>query len=216
MTAGSAAVEFAVVLPVALLVYIGAAEVADGVMASRRATSVAATLVNLVSLQGTTTQAASTPTPGNAVSASTLSTLLTSAATLMASEPTNTLSMTVSAIDITNNPNGYCCQAYVRWSYTQNGILRPCVVTLTALPSNSDYAAGQIPVPLLPYGTQLPSSLAYIIADVSYTYQPIFNISMLNFVPTMQRTVYIFPRSTGQVTTSALPAGGTQHGLVCY
>ncbi len=214
--AGTAAVEFAIVLPVVLFLYIGVAEVGDGVMASRRTSNVAGTLVNLVSLQGTTTQPISTPTPANYLSATTLSSLLTSAATLMAPEPTTTLTMTISAVDVTNTAQGTCCSALVRWSYTQGGTLRPCVVQLTALPSSSDYAPTQIPAALLPYGTQLPSPLSVLITDVAYTYQPLFSQNLLKFAPTMQRTEYMLPRSPGQVTTGVLPASGSQYGQVCY
>ena len=213
---GSAAVEFAIIAPVAILLYIGVAEVGDGVMASRKATSVAATLVNLLSLQGTTTQQTSTPTPGNAISATTLSSLLTSAAALMAPEPTNTLTMTVSAVDITNTAQGICCSALTRWSYTQGGMLRPCLTQLTALPSSSDYSATQIPAGLLPTGSPLPSPISVLISDVSYTYQPLFGPGLLKFSPVMQRTVYMFPRATGQVATGALPLTGSQSGQVCY
>lgn len=212
----TAAVEFAIVVPVALLLYAGAAEVSDGVLASRRVTTVTKTLVDLLSLQGTTTQATSTPTPGNAVSAATLSTLLTSATALMAPEPTTTLTITVSAIDVTNTAQGNCCSALVRWSYTQSGALRPCNVQITTLPSNSDYSPSQIPSGLLPYGTQLPTPIAILVADVGYTYQPVLSKSLLKFAPTMQRTVYMFPRSVGQVTTGALPSTGTQSGVVCH
>ena len=52
----TAAVEFAIMLPVAMMLYVGAAEVTDGVMASRRVSTVTKTLVDLLSLQGTTTQ----------------------------------------------------------------------------------------------------------------------------------------------------------------
>ena len=212
----TAAVEFAIVLPVALLLYAGAAEVSDGVIASRRVTTLTKSLVDLLSLQGTTTQASSTPTPGNAVSATTLSTLLTSATTLLAPEPTTSLTMTISAIDVTNTAQGTCCSALVRWSYTQGGTLRPCTVQITALPSTSDYAAGQIPAGLLPTGTALPSPLYILVADVSYTYQPLLSKSLLKFAPAMQRTEYMLPRSTGQVSTAALPSTGSQYGTICH
>ena len=214
--AGTAAVEFALVLPVALLLYIGAGEVSDGVLASRRLTTVGSTLVNLTSLQGTTTQSTSTPTPGNALSATTLSTLLASAATLMAPASTTSLTMTISAVDVTNTSQGTCCSALVRWSYTQGGTLRPCLVQLSALPSSSDYSPKQIPAGLLPYGTALPAPLAVIIADVGYTYQPILSQNLYAFAPVMQRTTYMLPRTNGQVVTGTLPASGTQYGQVCY
>ena len=211
-----AAVEFAIIIPVALLLYVGAAEVTDGVMASRRVTAVTKTLSDLVSLQGTTTQKTSTPTPGNAVSATTLSTLLTSATTILAPYPTSPLTMTISAIDVTNTSAGTCCSALVRWSYTQGGTLRPCVVQITALPSTSDYSPSQIPSGLLPSGTALPSPYYIVVADVGYTYQPVMSKNIISFSPAMQRTQYMFPRATGQVVTGALPSSGSQHGQVCY
>ena len=211
-----AAVEFAFVMPVALLLYAGAAEVTDGVMASRRVTAVTKTLSDLVSLQGTTTQQTSTPTPGNAVSATTLSTLLASATTILAPFPTSPLTMTISAIDVTNTSAGTCCSALVRWSYTQGGTLRPCIVQITALPSTSDYSPSQIPSGLLPVGTWLPSPLYIIVADVGYSYQPVLSKNLLKFAPVMQRTQYMFPRSTGQVVTGTLPSSGSQYGTICY
>lgn len=215
-TSAAAAVEFAMILPVALLLYVGAAEVTDGVMASRRVTLVTKTLSDLVSTQGTTTQTTSTPTPGNALSATTLSTLLTSASTLLAPYPTSPLTMTISAIDVTNTVAGTCCSALVRWSYTQGGTLRPCVVQITALPTTSDYSSTQIPSGLLPSGTPLPAPFYIVVADVSYTYQPVISKNIFSFSPTVQRTRYTFPRSTGQVVTGALPISGSQRGQICY
>ena len=214
--AGTAAVEFAIVLPVALLVYAGEAEIGDGVLGSPRVTDVTRPLVDLVSLQGTTTQSTSVPTPANAMTAVTLSSLLASAATLMAPEPTTTLTMTVSAVDVTNTAQGICCSALVRWSYTQGGTLRPCAMQLTALPANSDYSSTQIPAGLLPYGLPLPAPLSIVVSDVSYTYQPILSQNIVSFAPTMQRTSYMLPRATGQVAVDTLPSTGAQHGVVCY
>lgn len=154
------------------------------------------------------------PKPGNAMTA-TLSSLLTSAATLLAPEPT-TLTMTVSAIDITNTTQGTCCSALVRWSFTQGGTLRPCATQMTALPSTSDDAPAQIPTDLLPTGTALPAPLSIIVSDVGYTYQPILSQDIVKFAPTMQRTDYMLPRATGQVAVGTLPASGIQHGQVCY
>jgi Flp pilus assembly protein TadG len=214
--AGATAVEFAIVLPVAILIYAGAAEVADAVMTSRKVTTVTKTLVDLTSQQGTTTQTTSTPTPANAMSAASLSALLTSAATLIAPQPASPLTMTISAIDVTNTSNGTCCSALVRWSYTQGGTLRPCTQQLTALSAASDYSASQIPAALLPTGTPMPAPLSIIIADVSYVYQPIMSLNILSFAAPMQRTEYMLPRSTGQVATGALPVSGSQYGKVCY
>ena len=77
-------------------------------------------------------------------------------------------------------------------------------------------SATQIPAALLPYGTQLPAPIAVLIADVTYSYQPIFSQSLLKFSPVMQQTEYMLPRATGQVATGALPSSGSQYGALCY
>ena len=214
--AAVAAVEFAVIVPVALLLYVGAAEVADGVMTSRKVSNVTRTLVDLASQQPTSSQSSSTPTPPSAVSAATLSALLSSSQTLLSPEPLGSLKMTLTAIDVRNTVLGICCNATVRWSFTQNGTLRPCNVAITAYMPGSPQTSSQIPGQLLPAGTALPQPLSYLLSEVSYTYQPIMSTNILNFVPAMQRTEYMMPRTIGQVVTGPLPASGTQYGQVCY
>lgn len=212
---GAAAVEFAIVAPIALVLYIGAAEVSDGIMASRSLSGLTRTIVDIVSQQSTSAQATSTPTPANAITATTLSNLLTGATSLMYPRPTSSLTMTLSAVDVTNTSSGTCCKALVRWSFTQGGTLRPCVTQLTG-GTGSNLSPTQLPAGLLPTGTTLAQPIAYLIADTSYTYQPVFGGSLLHFAPTMVRTEYMMPRSTGQVITGSLPASGAQYGKVCY
>ena len=99
----AAAIEFAFVLPVAITIYIGAAEVSDGVMTSCKVSTLTRTLVDLLSHQPTSPQATSPPAtfPGQR---STLSTLLTSSATLLFPKPTTSLAMTISAVDVADPP----------------------------------------------------------------------------------------------------------------
>ncbi len=211
-----AAVEFAVVLPFAILLYFGAAEVADGVVVSRKISMVTRTLVDLTSQQPAWSQDLSYPTPQTPLTASTLSTIMTGSATLLYPKASTSLTMTLSAVDIANTITGVCCSATVRWSYTQGGTLRPCGVLLTP---GDNGATGQVrtfPTDLMPIGTPLPSTLHFLVADVGYTYQPIATSGYLNFAPTMARVEYMMPRSIGQVITGALPLTGAQHGLVCY
>lgn len=211
----AAAVEFAIVAPIALLLYIGAAEVSDGIMASRGLSNLTRTIVDILSQQSTSAQPTSLPTPVNAVSSTTLSNLLTGATSLMYPRPTTTLAMTLTAVDVTNTAMGTCCLALVRWSYTQGGTLRPCATQLTGA-TGSNLTVTQLPSGLLPTGTPLAQPISYLIADTSYTYQPVFGGSLLPFAPVMNRTEYMMPRSSGQVITGSLPASGTQHGKVCY
>ena len=213
---GNAAVEFAFILPLMIVLYIAVVVLADGVMTSRNLSNLTRTLVDMVSKQATSGQASSTPTPSTAVPSTTLDGILAASQTLIYPQPTGPLQMTISAVDVTNTVQGTCCNVLVRWSYTQGGTLRPCGVQLTGA-AGSSLAPTELPVSLLPYGTTLSQPLSYLVADTSYTYQPIgaadiapsFNVPMSRFEITL-------PRSSGQVITQALPAAGANHGQVCY
>lgn len=210
-----ASIEFAFVFPVALLVYVGAAEVADGVMTSRKVSGVTHTLADLLSKQQTSTQATSTPTPPNALPAATLATLLASAATLLQPKPTDQLQMTLTAIDVRNTSLGVCCKATVRWSYTRNGALRPCGQTITGT-TKPNVGPTELPAQLLPIGTPLLQPVSILVSETSYQYRPLFSAKILPFSPTMQRAEYMMPRTTGQVVTGPLPGSGAENGQVCY
>ena len=218
----SVAVEFAIVLPVALGLYIGAAEVTQGVMTSRKVNQLTRTLVDLLSQQGTTPVAAwpqntsSSPPPGNAVTAAQLSTLMNAAQTLLSPQPTTTLKMTLTAVDVAaNQQSGVCCVATVRWSYTQGGTLRPCG-TLSAGPDGQTNSPTTMSTSLLPSGSVLVAPMAILIADVNYTYQPVVQTSLVPFAPSFSRIEYMYPRAPGQVIAGPLPASGTQYGKGCY
>lgn len=212
----SAAVEFAIILPVALVLYFGAAEVADAVMTSRKVNTITRTVLDLLSRQPTSFQKTSIPAPPNAITAATLSSIFTAATSLISPEPATPLTMTLSAVDITNDQHNVCCKVKVRWSYTQNGTLRPCKGQLTGASPSAPPSPTTISDSLLPSGTQLPSPIAILITDIGYTYQPVIASPYLRVMPTMARTEYIMPRTTGQVVATALPSTGSQTGMVCY
>ena len=184
-------------------------------MTSRKVTTVTRTLVDLVSQQTTSSQATSTPTPAAALTASKLSTIVTSAATLLSPKSTTTLTMTLTAIDVRNTVLGVCCDAKVRWSYTQDGTLRPCGTPITGT-NNTTVTTTQLPSQMLPVGTPLPQPISVLVSEVSYTYQPIMGLNLLPFHPVMQRSEYMLPRTVGQVITGPLPGSGAQYGQVCY
>ncbi len=210
-----AAVEFAIVFPVALLLYIGAAVVSDAVMTGRQLSLATRTLVDLASRQPTSSQATSTPAPSNALSSTTLSAMMNGVQSLMYPKPTGTLKMTISAIDVTNNAQNLCCSVLVRWSYTQSGVLRPCNTQLTGTTSTRPTLT-QIPAGLLPVGTYLAQPLSYLVADTSYVYQSAFVGPMLSFAPAMSRSHYMMPRMIGQVVAGPISPNGNQSGHVCY
>ena len=189
----SAAVEFAIVLPVALALYFGAAEVAQGVMTSRKINLLTRTVTDLLSQQPTSQQTTSTPTPANALTAAQLSTIMTASQILLSPQPTTTLSMTLSAIDVTANSSGLCCVAKVRWSYTQGGTLRPCNVTLTAGADGTTNSPTTISTSVLPTGSILVAPISILITDVNYTFQPVVQTSLLPFAPSFSRIAYMYP-----------------------
>ena len=215
---GIAATEFALLLPVLILLYAGSGELAQAAMTGRRLEDLSRTLVDLVAQQPTAGQTLSTPAPANATLQADLQSILTAASALMSPSSLTTLTMTVSAVDITNNALGVCCVFKVRWSYTQSGTLRPCNVYLTPVPATQPPSPATVSQAMMPplVGVPLQSPVPILIADVSYQISGVFSSSWLSF-PVMQRTSYMLPRTTGQVIVAApLQAGSNQSGAICY
>jgi hypothetical protein len=211
----TAAIEFALVLPLALVLYVGAAEVEDAVVTSRKVSEVTHTLVDLLSRQPTSFQATSTPVPSQAVSQATLSSMFAAAQTLLYPEPTASLQMTLSAVDVVNDPSdGNCCIATVRWSFAQGGTPRPCGTLIEAVVQNPQ--PDQFFRSAIPDVPTLQQPIGYLIADVSYVYQPVLGQSLFAWAPAMTRMLYMMPRSTRQVIAGPLTTNGTQTGQVCY
>jgi Flp pilus assembly protein TadG len=101
-----AAVEFAVLLPFMLLLYIGGVEIAEGVSADRKTTLTARTVADLTSRVTTIDDPAMTG-------------ILNAAAAVLAPFNVNNLTMTVSQVYIDNNGH-----PTVRWSDSLNGTPR--------------------------------------------------------------------------------------------
>jgi Flp pilus assembly protein TadG len=219
---GIAAVEFAIVVPVILILYVGAADVTRAVQMGRRLDLLSRTLSDLVSQQSTTTP----------VTASTVGLIFGAATAVMAPFPTSSVTLTVSAVDIKAKSDGTCCQALVRWSFTQNGTLRACTTPLTQVGNGAPASATTIPSSIILANSTggfnyLAGSTSYlIIADITGTYTPFFtslppplgNPSTW-FQAGMRRTTYMVPRSPTGPIKLATPITGTgpgQSGVVCF
>ena len=100
---GVSAVEFAMLLPLMLTLYLGAVEVSQGIAADRKLTITARTVADLVS-QVTT------------IDNSGMNNSLDAASAVMAPYPTTNLKVTVSSVVIDNQGN-----ATIAWSDTKNG-----------------------------------------------------------------------------------------------
>jgi Flp pilus assembly protein TadG len=104
---GVSAVEFALIAPMMIGLYLGCAEVSDGVGADRKVSLISATLANL-SAQVTT------------ISASDMTNIFDASTAIISPYNASKLKMTVSCIVIDANQI-----AKVKWSVTRNGTTQP-------------------------------------------------------------------------------------------
>ena len=217
---GVAAVEFALLLPLMLLMYIGASDVTRGVMASRDVDILSRTISDLVAQQSTTSD----------LTPSTISTFFNTGAAIMVPFNTSSLTMTVSAVTIgVVSGSSTCCQAVVYWSYTQGGTARTCTSqgnanALTQVADGTPPSPTTIPASIVNanvsagYGYSASKSSYLIVADVTYKYTPFFSQAVSWFAPAIKKTTYMVPRATsGQITLSAPLSPGTgQSGCTSY
>ena len=114
---GVSAIEFAMLLPLMLALYLGVVEISQGIAAQRKVTMTARTMADLVS------QASN-------VANTYMNNSLSAATAVMAPFPDSKLKVTVTSIWI--DANG---KATVSWSDTKNGTARGKGSTVTLLPA---------------------------------------------------------------------------------
>ncbi|MBE7247719.1 MAG: pilus assembly protein [Actinomycetospora chiangmaiensis] len=192
---GMAATEFALMLPLLLLMYVGTVGVTSAVSASRATVVLARTLTDLVSQQAANV----------ALTDSTTSNIFNASTAVMAPFSIASLKMTLSNVEFVANPAAVTSgglDAKTRWSVSlSNGPLRPCRV-LTPVANGSTPSATTMPQGIYAAGF-------VIVADVSYTYTPSFGYFTWTFANdgtttsplsfTMARTTYMRPRQTDNV-----------------
>jgi Flp pilus assembly protein TadG len=127
-TRGVSAVEFALIAPLMVSLYLGCVEISDGVSAQRKVTLIASTIANLGAQSATLT----TTDVSNILDASTA---------IIYPYSSSTLKMTISCIAIDANKN-----ATVKWSVTRNGTALSGSVTMpSALQvANSQFVYAQV------------------------------------------------------------------------
>jgi Flp pilus assembly protein TadG len=103
---GVSAVEFAFVAPLLIALYLGCAEIADGVAADRKVSLVAGALANL-------------PAQVTTISSTEMTNILDASSAIIAPYNASKLTMTVSCLKIDGN-----AVAKVQWSTTRNGTAR--------------------------------------------------------------------------------------------
>lgn len=195
---GTAAIEFALILPFMITLYLGIVELSKGYMASQRMTLVARTLADLVAQQ----QQLQTGGTTN-ITDSIMSNIFGASAAIMVPYTTTNLTMTVSQVLLTNKADGTCCQAKTDWTITNNGgQSRPCQI-LT--PAN----AAPVSTGTIPTGFTAPPSTTgpIVVADVTYQYSPGFSFQIwhwkLSKTFNMAQTQYMRPRGSNSLVYAA-------------
>lgn len=189
---GVAAVEFALILPLMLLLYLGSTQIVQALMSSRKLSIVARSLSDLVAQQPS----------GSDLTDAQLNDIFAAATSIMSPFSTTSLKMTVSSVEFAPKTllgipiGGY--DAKPRWTVTRNGSpARPCS-TLTPVSDATGSSRTTMP-------TGLYASGSIIVADVSYTYSPAFGGQLLAWSSsqssvTMARTLYMRPRAQSMIT----------------
>ena len=183
---GIAAVEFALILPIMLLMYFGSAELTKGILVNRQVTLATHSMVDLLAQQNaniTDTQITNIFLAGQKVMGSNAS----------------GLAVTLSSIKFVLHAGSLTIfDAKTMWSVTQSSNpLRPCTV-LT--PDNS--------TTLTPDVTKVPAGFytgpgTILVADVIYTYPSPFNLTLPFYTspPTLlfTRAYFNTPRNTSSI-----------------
>ena len=199
------AVEFALVVPVMLLLLLMGFDVGRFVLATQRVETVAYTMSQMLAETPTSTSA---QTPGDGVvTSSDILSIYNSAYfifpdVLKQANATNTpwynlLVANMASIKFTPSPVG-CTNncSYVPkvvWTYG-SGAIRTCGSTISAA---ADTAA--VTPTTLPTDVFGPNSL--VVVDVSYTFQPTFAANYLPSIP-IERSAYLTPRNVKLVESS--------------
>lgn len=204
---GMAAIEFAMILPLLLLLFVYTVEIARGLDERRKVDRVASTICDVISQQST-----AKPLPDTTVAA-----LLGAAPAMTEPYPSDRLTVTVSVINLALRSDGTCCDARVRWSYTQGGVLRPCGGNLDQVSDTASPAPGNILASAIDStsgGSSAQQDL--VITDVSDQFQPLFNGLFSFFSGGFQRTSYLSVRDSGQLTIQTpIAAQPGQNGESC-
>lgn len=167
---GVAAVEFALVLPVMVTLYLGLVEVTQGVTADRKVTLVSRTVADLVGR---------TPT----ISRTEMDDILAAGLSVMAPNKSDGIAITVSSIYLRPSTSGGAARPEVCWSAANAlGTRRPVGVTSEPVPD----------------GFNTPGT-SYILAEVRLPYKPVIGYTLTGTINLEQKTPWPV-RSAPQVT----------------
>ena len=206
---GVAGLEFALISPVLLVLFVGTIDISNALLTARRMTLAAGSVAEIASTESVQSQALNVLTDVQAWQATTAAFALFPGWTYPPAR--QTFAITVSGVDFTASPAGCTTNcsytAMVKWSVANDlgqAQLRPCGA-LSQAPDTNAPSYGSLPA-----GNFGPTSL--IVADISYTFRPAFFGFVTGDIPMMQ-SAYISPRINND--TVLVAAGGAGPSVNC-
>lgn len=207
--AGVAGLEFALLSPVLLVLFLGTIDLSGALLTARRLELVAGAVAEIGTTSAAQNQALNVLTDVQAWQATTAAFVHFPDWAAQSANPS--FAITLSSVAFTAKPAG-CTQnctysANVTWSVANNlgsPQLRACG-TLASVPDTN--AASYAALPADNFG---PTSL--LVADVSFTFQPIFFGFLFGNIPMMQ-SAYISPRIDNGI--QLVRAGGAVVSVIC-
>jgi Flp pilus assembly protein TadG len=189
---GNSGVEFAVIVPIMLVMFFGTIEFSSGVAVDRKMSLVARTLSDLTSQTSNSTP----PPPAPNVTDSYIQNVFTSAIAILQPYQATPANATISQIYVDSNQ-----KATIQWSKAATYGTGATQATLTTSSrSPNDVVTSLVPSQLLVKQTYL------ILSEVSYLYTPAVGYVMAKTGITLKDTAYTRPRQFSCLTYTAVSA----------
>ena len=190
---GVAAVEFALIMPVLLILFLSSYDVGNAIIVYMKVRAATYELAAITNQYGTTVSNA------GQISTTIMSTITAAGSSVLSPYSSTPLTIVLTQLKATSNT-----QATVSWSYALNGTAYTTGTTFS-LPTNmanNTCGSGNYS------GTSPPSGSGgcyLILSQVSYTYTPMFGAFMTGTL-TLSDSLYVAPRSTQCIQYNSVPA----------
>ena len=187
---GVAAIEFALVVPAVILIYVVGFEVTQAATANRKLTDTTVQLANVTAQY--TTMTCSTDIPN----------VLNASAQIMTPYPTGNLSIVLSEVSVDSSNHAYV-DWYQPWS---NGALTTGIAPTITMPAGYQNQAATSSGCPIPAGAPNAIYTCYISVQTTYTYQPSIGAAFIGPI-TMTNQMFMLPRASSSVPISDLSSG---------
>lgn len=179
-TRAIAAVEFAIIMPILVVMFLSTFDAANGIAVYMKVRSATYTLAAVTNQYGTS---------NSAISSTDMTAITGAASAVLSPYPSGPTVVTISQIKATSNT-----QAQVSWSYSLNGTALTTGATYTGLPTS--FAKNSC-------GGSYPCYV--IVASVSYTFTPTFGAFLTGPI-TLADGLLVTPRSSVCIQYNGVPS----------